>query len=136
MNDGTPGTVVICDGWIEGIGIGKSGAVYCTYQLENGERRIGQLEEDILYPYELQLPQSKAVYAGIYAGTDSELLIFNKESGVFACDKSHIEARVSETELPVKGTEIVGYGILSDGRICLMQQEDGNTIFYYIPSGK
>lgn len=136
MNDGSPGTVVICDGWIEGVGIGKSGAVYCTYQLENGERRIGQLEEDIFCPYELQLPQSEAAYAGIYAGTDSELLIFNKERGVFACDKSHIEARIPETELPVKGPEIVGYGILSDGRICIMQQENESTVFYYIPSGK
>lgn len=136
MNDGTQGTVIICDGWIEGIGMGKSGAVYCTYQLENGDRKIGQLEGDILCTYELQLPQSEAAYAGIYVGTDSELLIFNKESGVFACDESHIEERVSETELPVKGTEIVGYGILSDGRICIMQQEGESTVFYYIPSGK
>ncbi len=136
LNDGTQGTVIVCDGWIEGIGMGKSGAVYCAYQKENGERKLGRLEENSLYTYELQLPQSDAAYAGIYAGTDSELLIFNKESGAFAFDESQIEERVSETELPVKGTEIVGYGILSDGRICMMKQEDENTVFYYVPSGR
>lgn len=136
LKDGTQGTVTICDGWIEGIGMGKSGAVYCTYQQEDGERKLGRLEENALRTYEIQLPESDAIYAGIYAGTDSELLIFNKESGVFACDENHMEERVSETELPIKGSEIVGYGILSDGRICIMQQENESTVFYYIPSGK
>lgn len=136
LNDGTQGTVITCDGWIEGIGMGKSGAVYCAYQKENGERKLGRLEENILYTYELQLPQSDAAYAGIYLGTDSELLIFNKESGAFAFDENQIEERVSRAELPVKGSEIVGYGVLSDGRICLMEQEDENTVFYYIPSGR
>lgn len=136
LKDGTQGTVTTCDGWIEGIGMGKSGAVYCTYRQEDGERKLGQLEENALRTYEIQLPESDAIYAGIYAGTDSELLIFNKESGVFAFDEGHIEERVSEAELPVKGTEIVGYGMLSDGRICMMEQEDEHTVFYYIPSGK
>lgn len=136
LKDGTQGTVTICDGWIEGIGMGKSGAVYCTYRQEDGERKLGRLEENALRTYEIQLPESDAIYAGIYAGTDSELLIFNKESGVFAFDESHMEERVSEAELPIKGTEIVGYGILSDGRICMMQQENESTIFYYIPVGQ
>ena len=136
MNDGTQGAVILCDGWIEGIGIGKSGAVYCTYQQENGERKLGRMEEEKLRPYELQLPQSEAAYAGVYAGTDSELLIFSKESGAFACDENYIEERVSRTELPIKGPEIAGHGILSDGRICIMEQGDAGTVFYYIPVGK
>ena len=85
---------------------------------------------------DLQLPQSKASYAGIYAGTDAELFIFNKESGVFVFDEGEIGTRVAETELPIKGQEIAGYGILSDGRLCIMQQENESTVFYYIPAGK
>lgn len=136
QNDGTKGTVILCDGWVEGIGIGKSGIVYGTYQLENGERRLGRIEEDMLCTIDLQLPQSKASYAGIYAGTDSELFIFNKESGVFAFNEGEIETRVTETELPIKGPEVAGYGILSDGRLCIMEQENECTAFYYVPAGK
>ncbi|MGN1204037.1 MAG: hypothetical protein ACI4SA_03165, partial [Lachnospiraceae bacterium] len=80
--------------------------------------------------------QSDAVYAGVYAGTDTELLIFNKESGILAGDASHMEIRVSESVLPIKGPEIAGYGILSDGRICLMEQGNKSTVFYYVPAGK
>ncbi len=134
-NDGTPGNVILCDGWIEGIGIGKSGTVYCTYQQENGERRLGRIEEGLLCTIELELPQSKASYAGVYPGTDSELFIFNKESGVFVFDGGDLETRVAETELPIKGPEIAGYGILLDGRLCIMEQKDG-TVFYYVPAGK
>lgn len=136
QNDGTKGTVILCDGWVEGIGIGKSGIVYCTYQLENGERKLGRIEENMFCTIDLQLPQSKASYAGIYAGTDAELFIFNKESGVFVFDEGEIGTRVAETELPIKGQEIAGYGILSDGRLCIMQQENESTVFYYIPAGK
>ncbi len=136
MNDGTLGTVVQCDGWVEGIGIGKSETVYCIYQKENGERRLGRIEEDMLCTYDLQLPQAEALYAGIYEGTDSELLIFNKEGGIFAYDEGYIETRVAGTDLPIKGPEIGGYGILSDGRLCIMEQENENTVFYYVPAGK
>ena len=134
-NDGTPGNVILCDGWVEGIGIGKSGTLYCTYQQENGERRLGRIEEGMLCTIDVQFPQSKASYAGVYAGTDSELFIFNKESGVFAFDGDDLKTRVAETELPIKGPEIAGYGILSDGRLCIMEQKDG-TVFYYVPAGK
>lgn len=135
-NDGTQGSVFSCDGWIEGIGMGKSGNIYCTYQSENGERRLGLLDKNMISPCEIQLPQSDAVYAGVYAGTDTELLIFNKESGILAGDASHMEIRVSDSVLPIKGPEIAGYGILSDGRICLMEQGNKSTVFYYVPAGK
>ena len=134
--NGTLGTIIGCDGSIQGIGLGKSGAVYCTYQREDGERGLGKLEENTFFSYELQLPQSDASYAGIYAGNDSELLLFSKETGVFACDGEYIENRVSEAELPIKGADITGYGMLSDGRICILEQTDECTVFYYIPSVK
>lgn len=134
--DGIQKEAVICDGWIEGIGIGKSGAVFCTYHTETGERRIAGLEKNYLDTWAVQLPEADAIYAGIYAGTDTEILLFNKANGVFACDENKIENRISITELPVKGNEINGYGILSEGRICLMEQEEGKTLFYYLATGK
>lgn len=137
LPDGTEGRSVACGGWIEGIGTGKSGIIYCTtYNEESGERKLVRLEEDGISICDAQLPESDATYAGIYAGTDSELLIFNKKNGIFAVDDNGAEVRVSGTELPITGERIVGYGILSDGRACIMAQEDGATTFYYIPSGK
>lgn len=137
MSDGTEGMSVAGDGWIEGIGTGKSGTVYCTtYSDENGARMLTRLEGDSLSTCDAELPEADAIYAGIHAGTDSELLIINKKNGIFAFDGNGTEVRVPGTEMPITGAEIVGYGILSDGRACIMTQEDGTTIFYYIPSGK
>ncbi len=136
LNDGTKGKATICEGWIEGIGIGKSGSIYCTYQNDNGDRKLAKLEKDSFRTSDIQLPSSTAIYAGVFSGTDTEVLIINKESGVFACNENDIENRISGTDLPVSGTEIAGYGILADGRACIMEQQNGETIFYYIPAGK
>lgn len=136
LSSGTQGQVTACNGRIEGIGMGKSGDIYCVYQKESGEKELARLEESGIVPCDTEIPRADAIYAGIYAGTDSELLLFNKDSGIFIYDGKEIEMRVPGTELPVSGSMINGYGILSDGRLCIMTQEEGNTIFYYIPSGK
>lgn len=133
MPDGAQGKVTVCDGWIEGVGVGKSGAVYCTYAEESGERRLARLEGDGFRVCDVELPEAQPVYAGIYAGTDSEVLLFNKDSGIFAYDGDAIEVRVSREELPVTDDGIRGYDILSDGRACILSQENGTTVFYYIP---
>lgn len=134
--DGTQEKVTACDGWIEGVGVGRSGAVYCTYAEESGGRRLARLEENGFSVCDVELPEAQPVYAGIYAGTDSEILLFNKESGIIAYDGNELEVRVSGEELPVKGGDIRGYGILSDGRACILSQENGTTVFYYVPAGK
>ena len=116
--------------------MGRSGAVYCTYAEESGGRRLARLEENGFSVCDVELPEAQPVYAGIYAGTDSEILLFNKESGIIAYDGNELEVRVSGEELPVKGGDIRGYGILSDGRACILSQENGTTVFYYVPAGK
>lgn len=136
LSSGTQGQVTTCKGKIEGIGMGRSGDIYCIYQKESGERELARREESSIIPCDAEIPKADAIYAGIYAGTDSELLLFNKDSGIFIYDGKEVEVRVPGTELPVSGSRINGYGILSDGRLCIMTQEEGNTIFYYIPSGK
>lgn len=135
--DGTVKKSVFCEGWIEGIGRGKSGTVYCTYEKEDGKRKLAKLQEGIICICDVELPRSNAIYAGIYPGTDSELLLFNKENGVLSFDGNMIKERVTGVDLPVRGEMISGYGMLSDGRICILAQERENrNIFYYIPSGK
>lgn len=137
MADGSQKENISCDGWVEGIGIGKTGRVYCIYREESGERRLARWEEDgTLCLCEVKLPEAAAIYAGIYPGIDTELLLFNKEGGVLACDEDTVENRISGSKLPIKGSEIVGYGVLADGRACLMEQKKGKTTFYYLPSEK
>lgn len=137
LPDGRHGEEFASEGWIDGIGTGKSGSVYCTVEKEDGTIALEKLEEDGIRPWMEGLPESNAIYAGIYPGTDSELLLINKESGIFAVyDGGSIETRVSRTELPVTGEAMGGYGILADGRACILSQEPEKTVFYYIPAGK
>ena len=137
LPEGRQGEEFACEGWIEGIGTGRSGSVYCTVEKEDGTMSLEKLEEDSLRPWMEGLPESNAIYAGIYPGTDSELLLINKDSGIFAVwDDGSIETRVSPAELPVTGEAMGGYGILADGRACLLSQKAESTTFYYIPAGK
>lgn len=134
--DGKLGDVISCDGQVEGIGVGKSGMVYCTYEDDNQECGLGMIEDNVFQSCGVQFPVSDALYSDIYAGTDSELLVFNAKSGVFVWDGTSVEARLSISDLPVKESEISSRGLLADGRLCIMDQSDGSTVFYYIPVGR
>lgn len=128
---------IICPGWVEGIGMGKSGTVYCTYENENGDKMLGKIVNEKFVSCELDLPDSDAIYGNISAGTDTEVLMYNKDGGVYIYDdvKNVIEPRIASNDLPIQGEEVVGYGFLGDGRLCLLTQKE-ETIFYYVPAGK
>lgn len=139
LPDGTLGRTVSCAGPICGIGMGKSGSIYCSSEREGGATVLEKLEEGELRLCSAELPGANASYAGIYAGTDTELLLLNKDSGIFAVQDcgDNGEIRVSGTEMPVSGEKIGGYGILADGRACILSQTEGKeTVFYYIPAGR
>lgn len=138
LPDGAQGETIQCSGWIEGIGIGKSGNVYCTSRQEGGTVILEKQEEGELRLYSDQLPKANAIYAGIYGGTDTELLLLNKDYGVFAVRDSDgsVETRIAGAQMPVAGEQIGGYGILADGRVCILSQTKENTVFYYIPAGR
>ncbi|MFI3212889.1 MAG: hypothetical protein R3Y24_06055 [Eubacteriales bacterium] len=134
LEEGTLGSIVTCDGSVEGIGIGKSGALYATYRLENGETWLGAVEENTTCTSKVQMPEADAIYKGIYTGIDCELLFFNKSNGIYSYSENGIEERVPISQLPVSGEEMGGYGFLSDGRFCVLSQSDVDTMFYYVPS--
>lgn len=129
---------IFCKGEIEAIGNGKSGMVYCIYVNENEEEVIGRIEGNEVVPCDVILPSSEARYSNIDSGTDTELLIYNKMSGVYTYDLSvnAVEQRVAGNEMPLYGQDVSGYGFLGDGRLCLLEQNETDTIFYYIPAGK
>lgn len=134
--DGSMSENVVCDGWVEGIGVGKSGVVYCIYSDTSGCAKLARFDAGKPIVCEVQLPKTAAVYAGVYAGTDTELLLINKDSGIYACDEETVKQRVSVKEMPVSGEKMTAYGVLADGRACLMGQENQQTTFYYIAAGK
>lgn len=136
--DGSQAALITCDGRIEVIGCAQSGEIYCVYQAENGEEYIGWVEGDKVTNCGTVMPEVNASYSVMTAGTDTEILLFNKEGGVFAYDAvtNTLDIRVAGTELPVAGQDISGCGFLGDGRLCLMEQIEDTTTFYYIPAGE
>ena len=99
---------------------------------------LGRLEENAVVSCNVTLPSAEARYSNIGIGTDTELLIYNKISGVYTYDlnTSAVEQRVAGNELPVSGQDVAGHGFLGDGRLCLMEQNETDTIFHYVPAGK
>lgn len=136
--DGSRAALISCDGWIEVIGCAQNGEIYCVYQTESGEEYIGWIEGDKVTNCGTVMPKADASYSVMTAGTDTEILLFNKEGGVFAYDAltNTLDTRVDGTELPVAGQDIVGCGFLGDGRLCLMTQSEDTSTFYYIPAGE
>ncbi|HKM35430.1 MAG TPA: hypothetical protein VJY54_11890 [Lachnospiraceae bacterium] len=136
LSDGSMVSNIVCPGQIDGIGIGRTGVVYCTYENEDRKDMLGKLDQDVFVSCEVSLPDNNAIYANISPGTDSEALLYNKDGGVYVYDdvSNVIELRISQGDLPIYGEEVVGYGFLEDGRLCLLTQ-NGETVFYYIPAG-
>ena len=136
LSDGAQGQVREADGGIEAIGTGRSGEVFLILETQDGAEQLAKLEESGIVPCSAKLQEADVIYSGIYAGTDSELLLFNRTNGIWAWDGQEVQLRVPGSSLPVSGEKINGYGMLSDGRACILSQEDGETVFYYIPSGR
>lgn len=128
-------TTIACEGNVIGIGLGKSGELYCTYRDKEFVERLGRVEQDTFIGSNIILPEADAGYSYLTAGIDSELILYNKASGVYSYDvnENKLENRISVDNIPVDGQSVNGYGLLQDARICLMTQENNETIFYYVP---
>ena len=116
--DGSVGSRIPCEGEVEAIGNGKSGKIYCMYINENGEEVLGRLEENEVVSCNVTLPSAEARYSNIGIGTDTELLMYNKISGVYTYDlnTSAAEQRIVGSELPVLGQDVAGQGFLGETR--------------------
>lgn len=136
--DGVEKARISCEGMVECIGVGKSGTVYCTYYDGDDVTYIGSLQDEKMVCYEVEVPQLDANFAKISAGTDTDILLYNREGGVYVFDPTmtEVEERIPNTELPISGITVMGCGFLRDGRLCLMKQTLEGTNFYYIPAGE
>lgn len=125
-------------GWIEAIGCGKSGKVYCIYEDHQGADILELLEEDGIADIGISLPKCECKYGFMAAGVDAELLIFNLEGGVYAYadGDAAVKQRIWKKDMPVSGQDIFWAKILKNGRLLLMTK-DGETeecLHYYIPT--
>lgn len=139
-SDGELTARIPCEGTIQAVSCGRSGEVYCIYGNENKEEIIGRVEQQNSTAVISQitvLSPADALYLYLASGTDTELLLYNKAGGVYACDVEAGTARqrISAGELPVSGVNVNGYGFLGDGRLCLLTEENGKAVFYYVPYG-
>ncbi len=132
---GTIATRIACDGEVVSMGFGKSGSLYCNYMNEDGKEYLGKLEQDTFAACDIILPEAQASYGYIVQGTDSELILYNRENGLYTYDEAtnNIELIMGADKMPIFGEDISGYGVLRDVRICLMTQKNNETIFYYVP---
>ena len=142
--DGSTVQVIDCAGcsMIEGIGVGKNGSIYCTCVDQEGNRYLGRLEADASGTEQfvscgVTLPDVRAWFSCVAAGTDTDILLYNKLGGIYAYSDgdSEVEHRVAEEDMPVPGSNAAEGGFLRDGRLCLLASEP-EIRFYYVPAGR
>lgn len=126
---------IVCEGSVEGLGIGSSGKVYCIYNGENGALVLGCVERGEVSSC-AELLRYDAMYTNLCPGLTSELLLYNKEGGVlsYQAGAQAAEIIIAGEALPIMGQKVVGCGFLADGSLCLLEQENGVTRFYYVPT--
>lgn len=123
-----------CGGAVEGIGISYSERGYVTYSTE-GETKLAYLYDDKINECNISLPKSETLYSCLSPAYDTDIILYSKADGVYAYDKDEdiLTQRISSETVPVNAESIAGYGIMSDERLCLLEQSDNITRFYYIP---
>jgi len=133
---GTDGSIekYNCEGAVEGIGMAYDGKVYLTYSLGE-EIRLAYIYGNEIHDCNIVLNKSEANYSYISPAQDADILLYNKSNGVYAYDYNDniVTQRVSSDAIPLDGQEIAGYGIMGDERLCLLEQSEQVTRFYYIP---
>lgn len=128
-----------CEGYeIEALACGKSGKIYCIYEDYQGADILELLEEEGIADLCLLLPNYDCKYCCMATGLNEELLIFNREGGVFAYTEGDtvVNQRIYERDMPVVGEDIFVDKILDDGRLCLMtmDSETEEILYYYMPT--
>ncbi len=121
-----------CGGFVEGIGVGKSGAVYVVYSSKEGKTYLGKVDASEL-SLETEIPTHPASYALITSGVDSEVVLYNKAGGIYTLDGEVLTLQIAEKDLPMEREDISGYGVLGDGRLCLFGADGDGMVFHYVP---
>lgn len=135
--------------WIYEAAVGKDGRIYLVYRKEDDKIEIGELEVEGCAVKSEDSPLSfpgNETFSSMSAGTDTNLLLFSPNSGVWAYDneKGLLENRVALVDIGF-GSDMEYWPLtfLPDGRLLLMGKtvnkssaEDAELLMKYIPVGR
>ncbi|MCM1303266.1 MAG: hypothetical protein NC305_13540 [Lachnospiraceae bacterium] len=121
-------------GEITGIGIGRSGALYGMFRVEE-DNFLGVIDTDNgsvkkCASLDETLNSSFSILQG---GVDMELFLANKGNGVWSYDGAELKQELAFADIMENGQDILAIGFLWDGRMCVMSSEGGKYVFRYIP---
>ena len=135
--------------WIYEAGVGRDGNINLVYSTDSGQMEIGVLDTQTgaFQKGDMGLSmQEGETFQAMYAGTDTDLLLYSPYSGIWAYDRttSVFENRVPLPEMGFDpGREYFPMTFLKDGRLlligCPLNSGDVDTngcILRYVPAGK
>lgn len=130
-------------GWIYEAAVGKDGLIYVIYRDRGDEKvRIGEfdVESGSIVKEDSPLYLSRdEIFNGMSRGTDTNILLFSKYSGIWAYDReqSILENRTPLSEIGLaRSAESYPLTFLPDGRLVLLQGSKDGIHIKYIPGGK
>lgn len=121
---------------VDGMGIGRTGAVYGVFVTQDGERYLGEIhfnEGTVTRCADFPVSGMQPSFSVLQPGVNTELLLANKGEGAWAYNDGTLELTVALGDINVNGQDIEAMGFLADGRCCVMSYENGNYRFYYVP---
>lgn len=123
-----------CDAYIDGIGIGRSGALYGVFN-DGGNDFLGivdiasgSIEKCAEFP-----GKDRPSFSALQAGVNTELLLANMGEGVWSYDGTELKQERTLENIVANGQDIMAMGFLWDGRVCVMEYKDGKYVFHYAP---
>lgn len=119
---------------VEGIGIGEDNSLYVTVTNQEGKGSdLYCLVGEELEKKEAELPFSLAKYSDLYPGRKNEIVIFSETAGVLVYNSENQILEHVITDFPCSSQDMIGYGMLADGRFVCVYEENKETYFSYIP---
>lgn len=123
---------------VEGMGMGADGRLYVTAETLGGAalyylEQAGEAWEAVLS--DCTLPAAQSQYSDIGAGREDEVWIFSKTGGIliYYSNSGMLKQALTNEEYPCSAQELIGYGMLADGRMVCVCKEGENTVFVYLP---
>lgn len=124
------------DEYMDGLGVGRSGAVYGVFT-QGGKSYLGIIDTESGSVEKCADFPENSVRPGFDAlqpGASTELLLANRGEGVWSYDGTALELAVPLKDITANGQDISAMGFLWDGRVCVMSYENEQYVFHYVPA--
>lgn len=129
--------------WTYEAAVGKDGLIYVVYNDGDEKVRIGEFDVESCSIIKEDSPlyfSRDEIFNEMSRGTDTNLLLFSRESGIWAYDheKGVLENRVSLSDMGVAHGDSDSYPFtfLPDGRLLMLERCENGPHIKYFPAGK